>query len=223
MKNFEGQAMRLGTQSPMSQSVSIMSGDVLVKQPLPVLPADAAMNPDLCLQVREHTLQGIVCSWKSGPGIFLKHPEPLHVAPNAQVCAPETGTHVRRCFLFYPPVLDTLVQNVPVPRIPVLEGGCERPAVHFCDAAHKIKKVPRCIQLGILREVAPDYKHLVELTSARDKDSASGPGPSCRPSPLRISWGLSFNVFNLSGAATCPISFLLQTPQILDSVSYSVL
>lgn len=58
MKNFEGQAMRLGTQSPMSQSVSIMSGDVLVKQPLPVLPADAAMNPDLCLQVREHTLQG---------------------------------------------------------------------------------------------------------------------------------------------------------------------
>lgn len=122
------------------------------------------MNPDLCLQVREHTLQGIVCSWKSGPGIFLKRPEPLHVAPNAQVCAPETGTHVRRCFLFYPPVLDTLVQNVPVPRIPVLEGGCERPAVHFCDAAHKIKKVPRCIQLGILREVAPDYKHLVELT-----------------------------------------------------------
>ena len=35
--------------------------------------------------------------------------------------------------------------------------------------------------------------------------------------------GLSFNVFNLSGAATCPISFLLQTPQILDFVSYSVL
>lgn len=93
--------MRLGTQSPMSQSVSIMSGDVLVKQPLPVLPADAAMNPDLCLQVREHTLQGIVCSWKSGPGIFLKRPEPLvnrndECTENGKLSAQKTVTTVHK-------------------------------------------------------------------------------------------------------------------------------
>lgn len=133
--------MRLGTQSPMSQCVSVMPCNVLVKQPLPVLPADAAMNPDLCLQVGEHTLQGIVCPWKPGLRVLLERPEPLHVALHAQVRASETGPHVRRRLPLYPPVLYPLVQNLPVLLIPILESGCERPAVLLCDAAYKGKKV----------------------------------------------------------------------------------
>ena len=82
-----------------------MPCDVLVKQPLPVLPADAAMTPDLCLQVGEYTLQGIVCPGKPGLRVLLERPVPLHVALHARVRASETGPHVRRCLPLYPPVL----------------------------------------------------------------------------------------------------------------------
>lgn len=64
-----------------------------------MLSGDAAVHPDLGLDVGEDALQAVVGVGDMQFQMVVEGPQPPHVASEAQIGAAETGPHVRRGFV----------------------------------------------------------------------------------------------------------------------------
>lgn len=70
----------------------------------------------------------------------------------------------RAFFLLDSFVVNTLVDDVLVPFMPLAERTDEVLLVHPRDVVHKTQQLPRCIQFRFLCQIMPDGENLVELT-----------------------------------------------------------
>lgn len=125
---------------PAAVPVSIMSSDVFVQEFLPVFFADPAMNPDLCLEVGEEPLKGVVCVGKPCLRMVVESPQERHIALDAQVCAAQSRAHVRRRFPLDSPVMNPLVYHVPVLVVPLAKCPDETLLVGRSNAVHQLQQ-----------------------------------------------------------------------------------
>ena len=148
---------------PAAVPVSIMSSDVFVQQFLPVFFADSTMNPDFCLEVGEEPLKSVVGVRETGLRMVVESPQKRHIALDAQICAPQPRTHVRRYPALDSPIMNPLVDHIPVLVVPLVECPDETLLVCRRNAVHQHQQFPGGLYLRVLSEIPADNEHLVEL------------------------------------------------------------
>ena len=148
---------------PAAVPVSIMSSDVFVQQFLPVFFADSTMNPDLCLEVGEEPLKSVVGVRETGLRMVVESPQKRHITLDAQICASQSGMHVRRCPALDSPVMNPLVDHIPVLVVPLAECPDETLLVCRRNSVHQPQQLPGGLYLWVLREIPANDEHLVEL------------------------------------------------------------
>ena len=149
---------------PAAVPVSIMSSDVFVQQFLPVFFADSTMNPDLCLEVGEEPLKSVVGVRETGLRMVVESPQKRHITLDAQICASQSGMHVRRC-----PALDSprheplslttsLYLSYHSPNAP-MKLSLSVAVIPFTSPSSSLEASIS----GVLREIPANDEHLVEL------------------------------------------------------------
>lgn len=140
--------------------MSIMSSDIFIQQLLPVFFADSVMDSDLCLEIGEGPLKGVIGVREASFRMVVESPQERHIALDAQIRASQSWTHVRRRSALDSPVKNPLVDHIPVLVVPFAECPYETLLVRRSNAVHQLKHFPGGLYLRVLREIPVDDEHL---------------------------------------------------------------